>query len=132
MLEFVSQYIPIISTFFGAGGVIMYFLENKKHKELLRKTTAQTNQEENAAVKTMQQAYNEFVIDQKALYDQVKGEVLELKRDLKSYKESLSKEKSINSSLTAKINELNTSYNRLEASYNKLQKQFENYRKLRK
>ena len=125
---FQDNFIQIFITLFGTGGVIMYVLERKKHRQLLRETTAHANQEENAAVKSMQEAYNEFVKDQKDLYDSLKEDVILLKAQIKTLKNNLTSERRLNADLEVKYKKLNRSYLNLKKSYDLLKKQFDNYR----
>jgi len=105
MIDFSAYYSDIA---LAVGGVFAYF-GGRKMKTLDEKKAGSD------ALNSMQNAYNEFVIDQKERYQEIKEELNYVREELKSVKEE---------SKTLK-EEVKT----WKGKYNSLKRQFDKYKK---
>ncbi len=99
----------------AGGGVIAYFGGRKLKATQLKKEIEETKIQEASALTSMQNAYNEFVVDQKQRYDEIKAEYIYCREELKLVREQSDK--------------LRGDIKRWVNKYNELRKEFELYKK---
>jgi archaellum component FlaC len=104
MIDFSAYYSDIV---LAVGGVFAY-VGGRKMKTLDEKKAGSD------ALNSMQNAYNEFVIDQKERYQEIKGELNYVREELKSVKEE--------------SKDLRDEVKTWKTKYNSLKSQFEKYR----
>lgn len=105
MIDFSAYYSDIV---LAVGGVFAY-VGGRKMKTLDEKKAGSD------ALNSMQNAYNEFVIDQKERYTELKFELNYVREELKLVKEE--------------SRDLKTEVKSWKAKYNSLKKQFDTYKK---
>ena len=99
----------------AGGGIIAYFGGRKLKATELKKETATAKELEAGALTSMQNAYNEFVVDQKERYNEIKAELIYCREEIKILRSQSDK---LKGDIVKWVNK-----------YNELRKQFELYKK---
>ena len=116
MRQWLLDNIPlIITTLFGSGSFLAYHTEKKKRKIEEKQLGAD-------ALTKMQEAYDKFTSDSLKRYEELSGEVADLKKKLNGVTSQLESEKTNYSTLK-------TAHDKLKTAYDKLKAEFDAYKK---
>ena len=110
----INNILLILSTLFGSGSFIALILEKNKRKIEEKQLGAD-------ALTKMQEGYDKFTTNALEQYDNLRAEVMDLKKKLANVTAQLEDEE-------GKYNTLKLSYEKLKISYDKLKKEFDSYR----
>lgn len=112
----------ILTTIFGGGSLVAYFLERKQRQILLKKEESSAKQEEATALETIQSVYDKFVKDSQNRYMELLNQINEIKKELENVYSELEV-------VTKELNEEKQKGSLLKISYETLKKTCEEFSK---